>query len=60
VSEYRDKFVAAGGTPVASGWITDHFGVSCQINPTTPIDLIIGGVSCTNHDSKKEGLIGKA
>ena len=33
VDEYWEKFVAAGGTPVACGWITDHFGVSWQINP---------------------------
>jgi predicted 3-demethylubiquinone-9 3-methyltransferase (glyoxalase superfamily) len=33
VDEYWDKFVAAGGSPVACGWITDHFGVSWQIDP---------------------------
>lgn len=33
VDEYWDKFIAAGGTPVACGWITDHFGVSWQIDP---------------------------
>src|SRR5690606_9988466 len=30
VDEYWEKFVAAGGAPVACGWITDHFGVSWQ------------------------------
>lgn len=40
VDEYWDKFVAAGGTPVACGWITDHFGVSWQINPKLLIELI--------------------
>jgi predicted 3-demethylubiquinone-9 3-methyltransferase (glyoxalase superfamily) len=40
VDEYWDKFVAAGATPVACGWITDHFGVSWQINPKLLIDLI--------------------
>jgi predicted 3-demethylubiquinone-9 3-methyltransferase (glyoxalase superfamily) len=40
VDEYWDKFVAAGGTPVACGWITDHFGVSWQIDPKLLIDLI--------------------
>lgn len=40
VDEYWDKFVAAGGTPVACGWITDHFGVSWQIDPKRLIDLI--------------------
>jgi predicted 3-demethylubiquinone-9 3-methyltransferase (glyoxalase superfamily) len=40
VDEYWDKFVAAGGTPVACGWITDHFGVSWQIDPRLLIDLV--------------------
>lgn len=40
VDEYWNRFVAAGGTPVACGWITDHFGVSWQIDPQLLIDLI--------------------
>lgn len=40
VDEYWEKFVAAGGQPVACGWITDHFGVSWQIDPKMLIDLI--------------------
>lgn len=40
LDEYWDKFVAAGGTPVACGWIKDHFGVSWQIDPKLLIDLI--------------------
>jgi predicted 3-demethylubiquinone-9 3-methyltransferase (glyoxalase superfamily) len=40
VDEYWDKFVAAGGTPIACGWITDHFGVSWQIDPMLLIDMI--------------------
>jgi predicted 3-demethylubiquinone-9 3-methyltransferase (glyoxalase superfamily) len=40
VDEYWDKFVAAGGTPVACGWITDHFGVSWQIDPKLLIEMI--------------------
>lgn len=40
VDEYWDRLVAAGGTPVACGWITDHFGVSWQIDPKRLIDLI--------------------
>ncbi|MFZ4576195.1 MAG: VOC family protein [Phycisphaerales bacterium] len=40
VDEYWNKFVAAGGKPVACGWITDHFGVSWQIDPKLLIDLI--------------------
>lgn len=40
VDEYWDKFVAAGGTPIACGWITDHFGVSWQIDPKLLIDMI--------------------
>ena len=42
VDEYWDKFVKAGGTPGACGWITDHFGVSWQIDPKLLIDLISG------------------
>lgn len=42
VDEYWDKFVAAGGKPVACGWITDHFGVSWQIDPKLLIDLVSG------------------
>ena len=40
VDEYWDKFVAAGGSPVACGWIKDHFGVSWQIDPKLLIDMI--------------------
>lgn len=40
VDEYWEKFLAAGGTPVACGWITDHFGVSWQIDPKVLIDMI--------------------
>jgi predicted 3-demethylubiquinone-9 3-methyltransferase (glyoxalase superfamily) len=40
VDEYWDKLVAAGGKPVACGWITDHFGVSWQIDPKLLIDAI--------------------
>jgi predicted 3-demethylubiquinone-9 3-methyltransferase (glyoxalase superfamily) len=40
VDEYWGKFVAAGGTPVACGWITDHFGVYWQINPKLLIELV--------------------
>lgn len=40
VDEYWDKFMKAGGTPVACGWLTDHFGVSWQIDPKMLIDLI--------------------
>ena len=39
VDDYWGKFVAAGGTPVACGWITDHFGVSWQIDPKRLIEL---------------------
>lgn len=42
VDEYWEKFVAAGGKPVACGWITDHFGVSWQIDPKLLIDLVSG------------------
>lgn len=40
VDEYWAKFVAAGGTPVACGWLTDHFGVAWQIDPKLLIDLV--------------------
>ncbi len=49
VDEYWDKFVAAGGKPVACGWITDHFGVSWQIDPTVLIEMI------TDPDPVKAG-----
>jgi predicted 3-demethylubiquinone-9 3-methyltransferase (glyoxalase superfamily) len=49
VDEYWGRFVAAGGTPVACGWITDHFGVSWQIDPKLLIDLI------TDPDPAKAG-----
>ena len=40
VDEYWGRFVAAGGKPVACGWITDHFGVSWQIDPRLLVELI--------------------
>jgi predicted 3-demethylubiquinone-9 3-methyltransferase (glyoxalase superfamily) len=40
VDEFWGRFVAAGGKPVACGWITDHFGVSWQIDPKILIDLV--------------------
>lgn len=40
VDEYWDKFIKAGGKPVACGWLTDHFGVSWQIDPKLLIDMI--------------------
>ena len=40
VDEYWEKFVAAGGKPVACGWITDHFGVSWQIDPKLLIEMV--------------------
>lgn len=40
VDEYWQKLVDAGGTPVACGWITDHFGVSWQIDPRKLVELI--------------------
>ncbi len=49
VDEYWGKFVAAGGKPVACGWITDHFGVSWQIDPKLLIELI------TDPDPAKAG-----
>jgi len=35
-----NKFVAAGGKPVACGWLTDHFGVSWQIQPKILGELV--------------------
>jgi len=40
VDEYWDKFVKAGGKPVACGWINDHFGVAWQIDPKLLIDMV--------------------
>jgi predicted 3-demethylubiquinone-9 3-methyltransferase (glyoxalase superfamily) len=42
VDEYWNKFIAAGAKPLACGWLTDHFGVSWQIDPKILIDLISG------------------
>lgn len=42
VDEYWRKLVDAGGAPVACGWITDHFGVSWQIDPKLLIEMISG------------------
>ncbi len=49
LDEYWDKFVAAGGTPVACGWLTDHFGVSWQIDPKILIEMT------TDRDPVKAG-----
>lgn len=40
VDAYWERFMAAGGTPQACGWLTDHFGVSWQIDPKVLIELI--------------------
>jgi predicted 3-demethylubiquinone-9 3-methyltransferase (glyoxalase superfamily) len=40
VDEYWQKFLDAGGSPVACGWLTDHFGVSWQIDPKALTDAI--------------------
>jgi len=40
VDEYWDKFINAGGKPVACGWINDHFGVAWQIDPKLLIDMV--------------------
>jgi len=51
--------VAAGGTPVACGWITDHFGVSWQIDPKVLIDLIAGedGVKAAKAMGAMMGMV---
>lgn len=49
VDAYWEKFVQAGGKPIACGWITDHFGVSWQIDPKILIDAI------TDPDQEKVG-----
>lgn len=40
VDEYWDRFIKAGATPHACGWLTDHFGVSWQIDPKRLIELV--------------------
>jgi predicted 3-demethylubiquinone-9 3-methyltransferase (glyoxalase superfamily) len=57
VDEYWDKFVSAGGTPVACGWITDHFGVSWQINPELLIDLITDPATATKAMAAMMGMV---
>lgn len=49
VDDYWHRFLAAGGKPAACGWLTDHFGVSWQINPKRLIALI------TDPDPVKAG-----
>ncbi|MAY74249.1 MAG: hypothetical protein CMJ31_05880 [Phycisphaerae bacterium] len=49
LDRYWNKFVEAGGTPVACGWITDHFGVSWQIDSKRLIELI------SDEDTAKAG-----
>lgn len=40
VDEYWDKFLKAGATPTACGWIKDPFGLSWQIVPRRFVELI--------------------
>lgn len=40
LDEYWERFMAAGATPVACGWLTDHFGVSWQLDPKGLFELI--------------------
>lgn len=40
VDRYWNAFMQAGGEGVACGWLTDHFGVSWQINPKLLTDLL--------------------
>nr|WP_255554658.1 VOC family protein [Sphingomicrobium sp. B8] len=35
-----DAILAAGGQPMACGWITDHFGFAWQITPRRLLDLL--------------------
>lgn len=57
VDDYWDKLVAAGGTPVACGWITDHFGVSWQINPKVLIDLITNPATAPKAMQAMMGMV---
>lgn len=40
VDSYWDKFVSAGSTPTACGWIKDQYGFSWQIVPLRFTELI--------------------
>lgn len=40
VDEYWDKFLKAGATPTACGWIKDPFGLSWQIVPRRFVELV--------------------
>lgn len=40
VDEYWNKLIAAGGTPLQCGWITDQFGLTWQIVPRRFTELI--------------------
>ncbi len=47
VDDYWNKFLEAGGTPTACGWIKDPFGLSWQIVPRRFTELI------QDNDAKK-------
>jgi predicted 3-demethylubiquinone-9 3-methyltransferase (glyoxalase superfamily) len=40
VDMYWEKLLAAGGKPVACGWLTDKFGLSWQVTPTVLTKLL--------------------
>lgn len=40
IDEYWNKFLAAGGTEIACGWLKDHFGLCWQIVPANIGELI--------------------
>jgi len=40
IDGYWEKILAAGGKPMACGWITDHFGLCWQIVPENIGELI--------------------
>jgi len=40
VDRYWNALLQSGGTPVACGWITDHYGVSWQITPAILTNLL--------------------
>lgn len=43
-----EAHLAAGGTAVQCGWLTDRYGISWQVWPKEVIDLVFGGSPAQN------------
>jgi len=54
IDHYWDALLADGGKPSMCGWLTDRFGVSWQVVPSTI------GALLTDADSSKAARVGQA